>query len=125
MLINPPLVPMSSTTPPEAAPNVDQSRDGTRLRVELSGEFGASDVITAMARARHVAEECDSEFAVLVDVREFTARGNALAALGEWEMFLRMAGATAVVRVGDEEAVGGADRRAASIEAAERILSRQ
>ncbi|QZX99354.1 hypothetical protein [Halobaculum rubrum] len=113
---------MSSTTP-DAAPNVDQSRDGTRLRVELSGEFEVSDVVTAMARARHVAEECDAEFGVLVDVREFTPRGNALAALGEWETFLRMAGATAVVRVGEGDAqLGGADRRAGSVEEAERIL---
>ncbi|MFC6785684.1 hypothetical protein ACFQFH_07150 [Halobaculum halobium] len=115
---------MSSTTPPNASPHVDRSRDGTRLRVELSGAFEAADVVTAMARARHIAEECDAEFGVVVDVREFTARGDALAALGEWETFLRMAGATAVVRVGDEDAVGGADRRASSIEEAERLLSR-
>jgi len=114
---------MSSTTP-NATPNVDRSRDGTRLRVELSGEFETADVVTAMARARHVAEECDAEFAVLVDVREFTPCGNALATLGEWETFLRMAGATAVVRVGREQAVGGADRRASSIEEAERLISR-
>jgi len=115
---------MSSTTPPNASPNVDRTRDGTRLRVELTGEFEVADVVTAMARARHVAEECDADFGVIVDVREFTARGNALAALGEWETFLRMAGATAVVRVGDDGAVGGADRRAASLEAAERMISR-
>ncbi|GAA0195626.1 hypothetical protein GCM10009000_006260 [Halobacterium noricense] len=94
------------------------------MRVELSGEFEAADVVTAMARARHVAEDCDAEFGVVVDVREFTARGTALAALGEWETFLRMAGATAVVRVGDDDdAVGGADRRASSIEEAERMIS--
>ena len=74
-------------------------------------------------RARHLAEGCDAEFGVLVDVREFGASGNALAALGEWETFLRVAGATAVVRVGDDHAVGGADHRATSVEEAERLLS--
>ncbi len=103
---------------------MDRSPDGTLLRVELVGEFGVPDVVRCMARARHVAEQCDSHFDVIVDVREFDARGSALAALGEWETFLRMAGADAVVRVGEGSAVGGADRRAASIDEAEAMLSR-
>ncbi|MFC7070731.1 hypothetical protein [Halobaculum lipolyticum] len=115
---------MSSTTPPDPSPSVDRSRDGTLLRVELVGSFDGASVVRAMARARHVAERCDSRFDVLVDVREFDARGNALATLGEWETFLRMAGACAVVRVGEGSAVGGADRRAASMAEAEDLLSR-
>ncbi|SHH57983.1 hypothetical protein [Halobaculum gomorrense] len=114
---------MSSTTPQDPSPHVDRSRDGRLLRVELVGEFETRDVLAAMACARHLAEGCDEEFGVLVDVREFDAAGSALAALGEWETFLRMAGATTVIRVGDDDAVGGADRRAASVEEAERMLS--
>ncbi|PSQ06407.1 hypothetical protein BRC97_06400 [Halobacteriales archaeon QS_6_71_20] len=82
-----------------------------------------TDDVDRMARARHAAERCDSEFGVIVDVREFVARGNALGALGEWETFLRMAGASAVVRVGEGRAVGGADRRAASMEEARELLA--
>ncbi|MFC7137002.1 hypothetical protein [Halobaculum litoreum] len=98
---------MSSTIEPEPTPSVDRSRDGTVLRVELVGEFGAADVVRTMARARHVAEGCDARFDVIVDVREFAAHGGALGALGEWETFLRMAGACTVVRVGEGRAVGG------------------
>ena len=115
---------MSSTTSPDPSPSVDRSADGRLLRVELVGSFDAAAVVRAMARARHVAERCDSRFDVLVDVREFDARGSALAALGEWETFLRMAGACAVVRVGEGRAVGGADRHAATVDEAEELLSR-
>ena len=114
---------MSSTSPPDPTDDVDRSPDGSRLRVELAGEFDARGVVTAMARARHAAEGCDAEFGVIVDVREFTARGNALGALGEWETFLRMAGASTVVRVGDGRAVGGADRRADSLEEARELIA--
>ncbi|UIO98762.1 hypothetical protein Hbl1158_09425 [Halobaculum sp. CBA1158] len=115
---------MSSTTSPDSSPHVDRSPDGSRIRVELAGEFDACDVVTAMAEARHVAESCDAGFDVVVDVREFDARGTALAALGEWETFLRVAGASTVVRVGEGPAVGGADRRASSLAEAEELLSR-
>ncbi|WP_435065695.1 hypothetical protein [Halobaculum sp. EA56] len=113
---------MSSTTSPDPSPRVDRSPDGSRLLVELSGEFDGPAVVAAMARARHRAEECDERFGVVVDVREFAAHGNALAVLGEWETFLRVAGASTVVRVGEGRAVGGADRRAATLEEAEALL---
>lgn len=114
---------MSSTSPPDPSPHVDRTCDGTRLRVELAGELDVTDVVTTMARARHLAEQCETQFDVLIDVREFDARGNALAVLGEWETFLRVAGATTVVRVGDGRAVSGADRSASSIDEAEELLS--
>jgi hypothetical protein len=104
---------------------VDRSRDGRLLGVELVGEFETRDVLAVMARARHLAEGCDAEFGVLVDVREFDASASALAALGEWETLLRVAGATAVVRVDDDHAVGGADHRVASVEEAERLLAQR
>lgn len=116
---------MSSTTPPTDPPTVDRAGDGSRLRLVLEGEYDGAGVVRAMARARHVAERCEPGFGVVVDVRELSPEGNALAALGEWETFLRMAGAAAVVRVGSGPAVAGADRTAASLEEAEELLGRR
>ncbi|WP_277552786.1 hypothetical protein [Halobaculum limi] len=113
---------MSSTSHPEPTPRVDSSPDGTRLRVDLVGVFDVPTVVAAMAEARHAAERCAGSFAVLIDVRKFVAGGDALAALSEWETFLRIAGATTVVRVGEGRAVSGADRWAPTLEAAEQLL---
>lgn len=114
---------MSSTSHPEPTPHVDSSPDGTRLRVGLVGVFDVPAVVAVMAEARHAAEQCAGDFAVLVDVREFVGDGDALAALSEWETFLRIAGATDVVRVGEGRAVSGADRQAPTLDAAEQLLA--
>lgn len=116
---------MSSTTPPDPSPTVARAHDGSRLDLGLAGEYDGPGVVRAMARARHVAERCEPGFAVVVDVREFVARGNALAALGEWETLLRTAGADTVVRVGRGRVVAGADRTAASPEEVDELLGRR
>ena len=116
---------MSSTTQPGRGPEVNRDSDGNRLYLTLSGTFTTSGVVAAMARVRHAAEGCEPGFDVVVDAREFVAGDDgALDALAEWERVLGFAGARAVVRVGEGEAVSTAKRSAPDRRTAERSLER-
>ncbi|WP_313695496.1 hypothetical protein [Halorarum halobium] len=115
---------MSSTTPTNSGPTVNRDPDGNRLYLTLSGAFSTSGVVAAMARVRHAAEQCESGFTVIIDARQFTADDpGALPTLAEWERVLEFAGARAVVRVGEGEAVSNAERTAPDRRTAERVLA--